>query len=313
MIAFALAVFFLIITPGPGVLSTAGVGSAFGFRAGFAYVTGLWAGNNLVSFIVITGLATLLLASDIIRTILMLLSTAYLFYLAARIIFAGAEVGFMRAKSQPGLASGVFLQLVNPKAYAVNTALFTSFAFLPANITAEIIIKIVIFNLIWILILNLEKQMIDSDNDVTITRAVSADSADLSKVAQKAYDIYLDRMDKKPAPMLADFHQHISEDIVFIAKDRKGRIAGYVVLQQIDQQWWLDNIATHPDYQGQGIGTRLRIEAEQYCALLTDTLQLYTNIVMVENVRWYERAGYVMTKQALVNGYERFYFKKRLR
>ena len=155
--------------------------------------------------------------------------------------------------------------------------------------------------------------MIDSDNDVTITRAVSADSEDLSKIAQKAYDIYLDRMDKKPAPMLADFHQHISEDIVFIAKDRKGRIAGYVVLQQIDQQWWLDNIATHPDYQGQGIGTRLRIEAEQYCALLTDTLQLYTNIVMVENVRWYERAGYVMTKQALINGYERFYFKKRLR
>ena len=150
MIAFALAVFFLIITPGPGVLSTAGVGSAFGFRAGFAYVTGLWAGNNLVSLIVITGLATLLLASDIIRTILMLLSTAYLFYLAARIIFAGAEVGFMKAKSKPGLASGVFLQLVNPKAYAVNTALFTSFAFMPSNITAEIIIKVIIFNLIWI-------------------------------------------------------------------------------------------------------------------------------------------------------------------
>ena len=150
MTAFAIAVFFLIITPGPGVLSTAGVGSAFGFRSGFRYVTGLWAGNNLVSFIVITGLATLLLASDLIRTILMLLSTAYLFYLATRIIFAGAEIGFMRASSKPGLLSGIFLQLVNPKAYAVNTALFTSFAFMPANISAEIIIKLVIFNAIWI-------------------------------------------------------------------------------------------------------------------------------------------------------------------
>ena len=150
MTAFAIAVFFLIITPGPGVLSTAGVGSAFGFRSGFRYVTGLWAGNNLVSFIVITGLATLLLASDLIRTILMFLSTAYLFYLATRIIFAGAEIGFMRASSKPGLLSGIFLQLVNPKAYAVNTALFTSFAFMPANISAEIIIKLVIFNAIWI-------------------------------------------------------------------------------------------------------------------------------------------------------------------
>lgn len=150
MTAFAIAVFFLIITPGPGVLSTAGVGSAFGFRSGFRYVTGLWAGNNLVSFIVITGLATLLLASDLIRTILMFLSTAYLFYLATRIIFAGAEIGFMKASSKPGLLSGIFLQLVNPKAYAVNTALFTSFAFMPANISAEIIIKLVIFNAIWI-------------------------------------------------------------------------------------------------------------------------------------------------------------------
>ncbi len=32
MLIFAAAVFFLIITPGPGVLSTAGVGSAFGAR-----------------------------------------------------------------------------------------------------------------------------------------------------------------------------------------------------------------------------------------------------------------------------------------
>ncbi|MCH1465812.1 MAG: LysE family translocator, partial [Alphaproteobacteria bacterium] len=30
MLTFALAVFLLIATPGPGVLSTAGVGSAFG-------------------------------------------------------------------------------------------------------------------------------------------------------------------------------------------------------------------------------------------------------------------------------------------
>ena len=150
MISFAAAVFFLIITPGPGVLSTAGVGSAFGFRAGFAYVTGLWAGNNFVSLIVITGLAASLLASDTIRTILMLLSTAYLFYLASRIIFAGAKIGFIKATSKPGLLSGIFLQLVNPKAYAVNTALFTSFAFMPDNIGTEIILKLVIFNLIWI-------------------------------------------------------------------------------------------------------------------------------------------------------------------
>ena len=49
MLSFAAAVFFLIVTPGPGVLSTAGVGSGFGFRAGLAYVGGRFLGTNLVA------------------------------------------------------------------------------------------------------------------------------------------------------------------------------------------------------------------------------------------------------------------------
>ncbi|MEM8839697.1 MAG: LysE family translocator, partial [Pseudomonadota bacterium] len=40
MLFFAAAVFGLIITPGPGVLSTAGVGSAYGFRPGARYIAG---------------------------------------------------------------------------------------------------------------------------------------------------------------------------------------------------------------------------------------------------------------------------------
>ena len=37
MLTFAAAVFFLIVTPGPGVLSTAGVGSGYGYRPGLEY------------------------------------------------------------------------------------------------------------------------------------------------------------------------------------------------------------------------------------------------------------------------------------
>ena len=47
MIAFGLAVFLLIITPGPGVLSTAGVGAAFGWHQGLFYIAGLCLGTNL--------------------------------------------------------------------------------------------------------------------------------------------------------------------------------------------------------------------------------------------------------------------------
>ena len=53
MLTFAAAVFFLIVTPGPGVLTTAGVGSGFGYRPGLAFVTGLCIGNSLVALAVV--------------------------------------------------------------------------------------------------------------------------------------------------------------------------------------------------------------------------------------------------------------------
>ena len=79
MLTFTLAVFLLIITPGPGVLSLAGVGAAYGWRQGFRYLFGLFLGTNLVCFAVISGLATAVLADTIIRTMLLIISVVYLF------------------------------------------------------------------------------------------------------------------------------------------------------------------------------------------------------------------------------------------
>ena len=149
MIAFGLAVFVLIITPGPGVLSTAGVGAAFGWRTGTAYVAGLCLGTNLVAFIVISGLAALILAEPLVRTVLLLASALYLGYLASRIAFAGAKIAFIQ-KSTPGFGAGLVLQFINPKAYAVNTTLFSSFAFYPESFIVETGLKIIIMNVIWI-------------------------------------------------------------------------------------------------------------------------------------------------------------------
>ena len=130
MAAFALGVFLLIITPGPGVLSLAGVGAAFGWRQGTSYLCGLFIGNNLVCFAVVSGLATVMLANPVIRTVLLITSATYLGYLALKIAFAGAKIAFVET-SKPGVVAGIALQLINPKAYAVNTTLFSGFAFYP--------------------------------------------------------------------------------------------------------------------------------------------------------------------------------------
>ncbi len=150
MLSFALAVFFLIITPGPGVLSVAGVGSAFGLKASLRYMTGLWAGNLFVGIAVVTGLAALVLSVPYVRGVLLVASAIYLLYLAAKIALAGSKIAFIHPEEAPGILNGITLQLINPKAYAVNTTLFTGFAFMADNLLAETLIKFALLNAIWI-------------------------------------------------------------------------------------------------------------------------------------------------------------------
>jgi len=150
MISFALAVFFLFITPGPGVLSLAGVGAAYGYRKAVRYYAGLFIGTNLVSIAVISGLAALMLSNPALRTIFLFASVCYLLYLASRIAFSGTQIAFIKAPTAPGFVSGILLQAINPKAYAVNTTFFSGFAFWPESLPTETLIKLVIMNAIWI-------------------------------------------------------------------------------------------------------------------------------------------------------------------
>ena len=150
MLTFAISVFLLIITPGPGVLSTAGFGAAYGFKQSLRYVFGLFLGTNLVFLAVASGLIAVLLSVPSLRIFLLVLSTCYLFYLASKIALAGSNIAFIEVKAPPGIASGVLLQAINPKAYVVNTTFVSGFAFYQSSFAIELIIKFLIINSIWI-------------------------------------------------------------------------------------------------------------------------------------------------------------------
>ena len=150
MLTFAISVFLLIITPGPGVLSTAGFGAAYGFKQSLRYVIGLFLGTNLVFLAVASGLIAVLLSIPSLRIFLLFVSTCYLFYLASKIALAGSNIAFIKAKAPPGITSGVLLQAINPKAYVVNTTFVSGFAFYQSSFAIELIIKFFIINAIWI-------------------------------------------------------------------------------------------------------------------------------------------------------------------
>lgn len=150
MTYFIASVFLLLITPGPGVLSTAGVGAAFGRDSGLRYLVGLFIGTNLVALAVVSGLAAIVFSIPWLRLVLLIGSALYLLTLAYRIATAGSRIAFIEAKRDPGMIDGMFLQIINPKAYAVNTTLFSGFAFAVDSLLLETIIKFAIINAIWI-------------------------------------------------------------------------------------------------------------------------------------------------------------------
>jgi len=72
------------------------------------------------------------------------------FQVAIRIACAGRRIAFISASTKPGLRAGLLLQLINPKAYAVNLTWFSGFVLLPQSLWLETLIKFLIINLIWI-------------------------------------------------------------------------------------------------------------------------------------------------------------------
>lgn len=151
MLTFILAVALLIGTPGPGVLTLAGIGAAFGSREGQRFLAGLFIGHNLVSMAVIGGLAATVLAVPGLREILALTAALYILWLAFRIATVQSRIAFVENLSPPGFMGGLAFQAINPKAYAVSTAIFANFPLMPENLGQEITLKLLIFNVLWLM------------------------------------------------------------------------------------------------------------------------------------------------------------------
>lgn len=110
--------------------------------------------------------------------------------------------------------------------------------------------------------------------------------------------------------MVADFADHIDQDWVIVF-ERDGVVVGYAILLTNDQRALLDNIAIDPTCQRSGAGTTLVAHVEQRVIDLGyGALHLYTNVVMSDNVRWYEKLGFVETRRVDEAGFRRIYMSK---
>jgi ribosomal protein S18 acetylase RimI-like enzyme len=148
--------------------------------------------------------------------------------------------------------------------------------------------------------------------DDPIRPAVPADEPAIVACVQAAYEHYIARMGKPPAPMLADYGALIAQGVVYVLPGDAG-LRGVLVAFPKDGTFFIENVAVDPRYQGQGLGTRLMTFAEELATAAGLTaITLYTNELMSENVRYYGKIGYMETARRTEDGYRRVYMRKAL-
>lgn len=140
-----------------------------------------------------------------------------------------------------------------------------------------------------------------------IRTAVPPDGRWVGEVVRAAFEPYVERIGKEPAPMLTDFGEAIARSEAYVLDDGEG----VIVLVPYDDHLLVRDVAIHPRSQGRGVGTRMMRFAELRAAELgLGEMRLFTNVAMVENHRFYARLGYEGTGRGEVDGYRRVFFRK---
>jgi ribosomal protein S18 acetylase RimI-like enzyme len=145
-----------------------------------------------------------------------------------------------------------------------------------------------------------------------IRLAQPADRARIEAIVEAAYSPYLQRMNRKPAPMVDDYAARIAAGQTHVLQDDEN-VVGVLVLEDCEGFLLLDNVAVDPACHGRGHGRRLMDFAEEEARRRGyAVVELYTNEVMVENIARYRHLGYMEMKRERVAGYDRVYLRKAL-
>lgn len=143
-----------------------------------------------------------------------------------------------------------------------------------------------------------------------IRKASAVDVPVIKTCAQNAFAVYIERIGREPAPMVADFAAQVSNGIVFVLGD-EAEIFGYVAFYPRNDHIYIENLAVHPQYQGCGIGRQLLAFVEDRARRSGfAAVELCTNQKMYENLKLYPALGYIETGGGTEDGYDRVFFRK---
>ncbi|HXP76677.1 MAG TPA: GNAT family N-acetyltransferase [Stellaceae bacterium] len=144
-------------------------------------------------------------------------------------------------------------------------------------------------------------------------RPARPDEAEWARaLVRRAYALYVPRMGREPAPMLADYGALIDAGDMRVLEDAGPPVA-LIVLRPDEDALFIENIAVDPAAQRKGHGRTLLAFAEREARRLgLKALRLYTNAAMTENLSYYPSLGFRETDRREEDGYKRVFFEKQV-
>lgn len=113
-------------TPGPANMALLTTGARFGLRRALPFVAGVALGKQLIIWPIGFGLMGLATQLPFLFEILKWVSVAYICWLAWKVAFLSLKPGHAGDRP-PGFMAGLIIHPLNPKAWVMITAAFTSF------------------------------------------------------------------------------------------------------------------------------------------------------------------------------------------
>lgn len=141
---FLLFVIAMTGTPGPGNLTMMAIGQTTGFKSAIPFLIGTAIGRLCQDTLVACGLGQVFVYSPVLKSILAICGTAYILYLAVKIL----RVSTFKPKQAPkkfSIWEGLVLHPLSPKSWAMGVAAYSQFTDPTAPMMREAIIFVGVF------------------------------------------------------------------------------------------------------------------------------------------------------------------------
>lgn len=148
---------------------------------------------------------------------------------------------------------------------------------------------------------------------VVIVKAERTDLPDILALQKLAYQseaaLYNDYSIAPLQETLPEMQKEF-DDSVFLKAVSTGRIIGSLRILEKDQKAYIGRVIVHPDFQNQGIGTKLMVAAEKFFPHLRE-FELFTGYRSLKNIHFYQKSGYSVFKQEKISDLIQFVYMRK--